>query len=192
MRNDYTRRAECFIGNEVDLSRNPANELKMSNLDSSVHNAVFQPAAVHRLRLSGPGSLLTLFWWLNKGFFFFFSFPEPLHDPSAPLFKSSPHSWVSGVDSYSPCALMSAAAVARVTPARATYELVVWFCCRSPSFWSRRLLSFSTPFEAKKTKRYLKTFFLFLFILFFVLWVITARLSCCKLSLCSHDDSRVP
>ena len=135
----------------------------MSNLDSSVHNAVFQPAAVHRRRLSGPGSLLTLFWWLNKGFFFFFYFffffPEPLHDPSAPLFKSSPHSWVSGVDSHSACALMSAAAVTRVTPARATHELVVWFCCRSPSFWSRRLSVSWCLLMRKKTQKILKDIF---------------------------------
>ncbi len=37
------------------------NELKMSSMDSSAHNAFFQPAAVHCLLLLAQASLLTPF-----------------------------------------------------------------------------------------------------------------------------------
>ena len=144
----------------------------MSNLDSSVHNAVFQPAAVHRRRLSGPGSLLTLFWWLNKGFFFFlllFFFFLSRSTTHQPRFLNLLHTV-----EFLVLTLIRLAPWCRLQP---------WLALRRREQLMNLLFDFVVDLRLfdhgasqfldafwceKKPKRYLKTFFgLFLFFLFF-------------------------
>lgn len=89
-----------------------------------------------------------------------------------------------------------------VTPARATYELVVWFCCRSrfarpffiiiyflsQSFSISRCLLMRKP----QCSKILKDFWAISLQASLSFLRVTACLPCRELSFCSHDDCWVP